>query len=282
MLFDDPDEPVVIHITNNLSAPPQVREYSELLRRVVMSYGGELRLGRLDAQENGSILQDLQVQQIPTLLAVYGGNIVNRVPGLLTENTLRKFIGQFLRVSHMNQWNPLLEEADTLLESGDSTGAAKIFTQLLHTPQYRVEALALAGLVQCMLKDGNAPAALEIANEIKNSYSDFLQHPRVKQAISSAELQNASTGSGADIDGLLERIKNNPTDLEARYELGTIYQTMLKYDEAFNQMFQIIKIDKEWNNQAAKQFLLKAFDALGSDSDIATKARRRLSNLWLN
>lgn len=51
---------------------------------------------------------------------------------------------------------------------------------------------------------------------------------------------------------------------EALYELGVFFSQQGNLEEAYNQMFKIITIDRNWNNQAAKEFLLKVRGILRS------------------
>jgi putative thioredoxin len=43
---------------------------------------------------------------------------------------------------------------------------------------------------------------------------------------------------------------------------------------------QLLKRDKTWNDAAAKALLLKIFETLGPQSDLAKKGRSRMTNLF--
>lgn len=51
-------------------------------------------------------------------------------------------------------------------------------------------------------------------------------------------------------------------DQEALYELGVYYSQQGMYEESYEQMYRIISVDRNWNNQAAKEFLLKVMCCL--------------------
>lgn len=124
--------------------------------------------------------------------------------------------------------------------------------------------------------------------------------------IASIEIKIQQRSSHIDVDAMKKRIEENPKDLvrsrlpslsnhpkEALYELGVYYSQQGKTEDAYDQMFKIISVDRNWNNQAAKEFLLKvypphhlvdcvqSFGSLGDD-EIAIKGRRRLNNLWFS
>jgi putative thioredoxin len=48
---------------------------------------------------------------------------------------------------------------------------------------------------------------------------------------------------------------------------------------AVDQLLDIVKADREWNDQAARKQLLTVFEAAGLNSDVAKDGRRRLSSL---
>lgn len=115
--------------------------------------------------------------------------------------------------------------------------------------------------------------------------------------------------SGVDVgkeNELRKLIENNPEDWvefriwsfllkfkQSRYDLGVIYRSLGKNEEAVEQMFSIVKGNREWNDSAARSFLEKVlkkyinaislvqvFDSLDEEDEFVIKGRRRLRNLW--
>jgi putative thioredoxin len=48
---------------------------------------------------------------------------------------------------------------------------------------------------------------------------------------------------------------------------------------AVDELLELFRRDREWNDGAAKQQLFKLFDSLGPKSEVAQKGRRRLSSM---
>eukprot|EP01126_Amoeba_proteus_P047619 TRINITY_DN5450_c0_g1_i9.p2 TRINITY_DN5450_c0_g1~~TRINITY_DN5450_c0_g1_i9.p2 ORF type:complete len:135 (-),score=22.95 TRINITY_DN5450_c0_g1_i9:205-609(-) len=133
----------------------------------------------------------------------------------------------------------------------------------------------------CAVREGNNRVATELIENVKINYEDMLSHPKVKQYISGVELKLQQNTSHVNVEELKARIELDPKDLEAIYELGVFYAQQGKYEESFEQMFKIIKIDRDWKDQAAKEFLLKTIGSLG-DCDVALRGKRRLNSIWFN
>ena len=49
--------------------------------------------------------------------------------------------------------------------------------------------------------------------------------------------------------------------------------------EAVDQLIEIIRRDRAWNDEAARKQLLNVFEAAGQMSDVARQGRRKLSAL---
>jgi len=247
-----------------------------------LDYNGLLHLARLNLNEQQEIAEAFKITNVPTILAVIKGKMFfNRLVGIPTDVSLKKFVTALLSHTFGSELDKILSDADALLDKNDIAGAAQLFNRLLTVKKYSfAEVFGLAGLVQCAIKEGNLETAQDLVKTIQSRYQEYLNESRIKQAISQVELQSMEGNSKVDVQGLLDKIKQNPKDSQSLYDLGVHYQRIGRYQEAMNQMFQIIKNDREWNDQAAKQMLLKIFDSLGPEHDLSVKGRKRLSNVW--
>jgi len=187
-----------------------------------------------------------------------------------------------MRYAYSHEVQPQFDLAESLLNEGKITDAAKIYSEILSNKKYKFQPFALAGLAQCALKEGNVEVANELVQQIKSDYEETLSLPKIKQVVSAIELESSTPQSQADLQELINKLQQNPKDLETQYALAMKYQSAKRYEDAINELFKIIKIDREWNNQAAKQTLIKLFDSLGPDHELTNKGRKRLNNVWFS
>ena len=78
---------------------------------------------------------------------------------------------------------------------------------------------------------------------------------------------------------LEKKFKENPNDLDTRYELAKSQIINKDYSEAINNFLFIIDKNKDWNNKKAKTELLNIFSLLGDSDPLTIEGRSKLSNL---
>jgi len=75
------------------------------------------------------------------------------------------------------------------------------------------------------------------------------------------------------------RVDANPADLQARYDLALALDGTGDRDGAIEQLLEIVRRDRNWNEQTARKHLVTLFDAMGPADPRTVAARRRLSSL---
>jgi putative thioredoxin len=277
----DSTKPIVVEVSVT-NMPPAVQQASEVLERIIKSYKGAIRLGRVNLEKQQNLAQYFKVTHVPTYFVILQGKILGRpLVGPQSETTFRKYISVCFEEQFSATVNQMLTNADKFLENGDIPQAAQIYSQILSQQTFVfVHAQALAGLILCALKEKNLETAQGLTETLKSSYPESLEQPRVKQALSQVELESIQGTSDVDVEALKNKIKENPKDLQSRYELGLYYQKRGQYQNAIDENLNIIKIDKEWNDRAAKAMLIKIFDSLGPEHPTTLAGRRRLNNIW--
>ena len=88
---------------------------------------------------------------------------------------------------------------------------------------------------------------------------------------------------GADVlDGSLLVLREallNCQTVQARFELAQALHAAGEVQEAVDQLLDLFRRDREWNDGAAKEQLFKIFDSLGPMDEMAKTGRRKLSSM---
>ena len=71
----------------------------------------------------------------------------------------------------------------------------------------------------------------------------------------------------------------NPLDHQARFDLAVALNAKGDRDQAANQLLDIIKRDRKWNDDGARKQLVQFFEAWGSADPAAVEGRKRLSSI---
>ena len=93
---------------------------------------------------------------------------------------------------------------------------------------------------------------------------------------SSRPRQAANAGPETD---LRAAVAANEDDHQARFDLALALHANNKVDEAVDQLLELFRRDREWNDGAAKAQLMTIFDALKPTDPVVLKGRRRLSSM---
>ncbi len=88
--------------------------------------------------------------------------------------------------------------------------------------------------------------------------------------------QAASAGPVTD---LLNQVLAHPDDHQARFDLALALHASGKVEGAVEELLELFRRDRDWNEGAAKAQLFKIFDALKPNDPIVQKGRRKLSSL---
>lgn len=81
------------------------------------------------------------------------------------------------------------------------------------------------------------------------------------------------------MEALRQRVAENRKDVEAHMALARAHQSQGLYQEAVDHALKVMLYEPGFEEGAAREFLVKVFDVLGPDSEIAKTGRSRLANL---
>jgi putative thioredoxin len=250
------------------------------LERVVRAAGGRVKLVKIDVDQNRALVQQLTqlglpLQSIPTVAAFWQGQIADMFQGALPESELKRFVEALLKMAGGSMPSAdLLAEARQALEAGQPDLAADAFSALLNEDPESPE--AWGGLVRALLAMGDEAQAQDALAQVPKKIAE---HAEIVGARSALVLAEAGRKAAGQLGAFEKRLAANPDDHEARYEMATALNAAGKRAEAADALLDIFKRDRTWRDDAARQQLLKFFEAWGFDDPATMAARRRLSAL---
>jgi len=105
------------------------------------------------------------------------------------------------------------------------------------------------------------------------------QEPALAAAWAALRLAEQASNVG-ELGPLQQAVAANPNDHQARLDLAVALSAKGDRDGAADQLLEIIKRDRKWNDEAARKQLLQLFEAWGLMDPASIAARRKLSAVW--
>ena len=270
---DSSKQPVIAQFWAPWCGP--CKQLGPALEKVVASANGRVKLVRVNIDDNQQIAQQLRVQSVPTVFAFVDGQPVDGFAGAQPESTLTQFIEKISALGGAGaDIATMIEAGNAAVEAQDFAGAMKIFRQAMEAEPESVE--ALAGLVRCLTGMKDHQAAREIVDQLDD---DFRKKPAIEAAIMALDLAERAAGSASDLDVSKVAVDTNPNDLQARQDLAMALYATGDNAGAMAQLLESIRIDRGWNEDAARLQLLEFFKTLGAANPDVIAARRQLSTL---
>lgn len=244
-----------------------------VLEKAVTEARGKVRMAKIDVDQNQRIAAQLRVQSIPTVYAFWQGQPVDGFQGAVQSSEVRAFVERIAALGGDGGLGEALIAAEEMLEQGLAADAAQTFAAILEEDPKSTA--AFGGLVRAHIALDDLDTAEAILNGVP---AELSRAAEIEAAHAQLELKKQAANAGP-IAELEAKVAADPADHQARFDLATALHAAGKVQEAVDQLLELFRRDREWNDGAAKQQLLTIFDALTAKDPIALSGRRRLSSL---
>ncbi len=254
--------PVVMDLWAEWCGP--CKQLSPVLEKLAVEAAGAWVLAKVDVDANPQLSAALQVQSIPMVLAVIGGQLVPGFLGALPESQVRQWLSQVLQVAQQIGLSgagegqpgqeapngdqpdaepgvyrePELDEAQQAMERGDLDGAAAAFERMLATSPG--DPVATVGLARVNL---------------------------FRRASSYDQAQDRREAAA------------HPDDVDAQIRVADSDMAQGHMEEAFDRLLGVVRRTSGEDKNKARVHLLSLFDAFPPGDPQVTKARATLSSL---
>jgi putative thioredoxin len=224
-----------------------------LLEKLAAEYGGRFTLAKVNSDENQPLAQRYGVRGIPAVKAFVNGQMVDEFTGALPEAQVREFLARLIP----SPAEPLRLEARAAQSRGEIETARTLLTQAIAAdPGNEAAHLDLAEVHL-------AADALDEAQRVLDAIAAKARDTTRVEALR-AKLQLASAGSGADLPALQAAVTAAPDDLAARLALANAQALAAEYRPACEQLLEIVRRDRKWNDEAGRKTLITLFNMLGA------------------
>ena len=253
------------------------KQLGPVLESAVKATGGAVRMVKVNVDENQQLAGQLRIQSIPTVYAFFQGQPIDGFQGAQPESEIKAFVERLKKAgaegAGPSPVEQALEQAQAALEGGDAQTAAAIFSQVLQHDGENAE--ALAGLIACSLANGD----VEGAREIYDSLDDKTRGNAAFDSVAAQLALQEQGGDAGEIPALMEKVAANHDDHQARFDLAMALHSANQRQAAADELLEIIRRNRQWNDEGARKQLVTFFEAWGPTDPLTVETRRRLSSM---
>jgi putative thioredoxin len=250
------------------------RQLTPILEKAVRAAKGKVKLVKMNIDEHPAIPGQMGIQSIPAVIAFVNGQPADGFMGAVPESQVNAFIDKVsagMPAAGEPNVAEILKEAEAVLAEGDPATAAQVYAEVLAADPTNIA--ALAGLAKCYVATGAIEQAKQTLAMVPES-----KRPAVKAVQAAIDLAEQAKALGP-VSELEQKVAANPLDHQARFDLATALNASGKRAEATDQLLEIVRRDRKWNDDAARKQLVQLFEAWGPTDQATMDGRKRLSTI---
>ena len=256
------------------------KQLSPVLEKLAADYADKgVKLAKIDVDKDKLLASQFRIQSIPTVYAIFRGQPVADLTNYRSEGQLKKALDQLLAQLKIEpegappqaEIEPLIAMGEAVLADGENERAVSIFRQVKEMAPDNAE--VIGGLARALIAAGEKDEARQILDGLPEELG---KKPEIARAKAALEVASAPA---ADTAPLEKRLAANADDHEARFELAAAKMAAGDRDSAADELLEIVRRDREWNDGAARKRFLQLLEAQGLEDAWSSAQRRRLSAL---
>jgi putative thioredoxin len=233
-------------------------------------------MAKINVDENQMIAGQMRVQSIPTVYAFYQGQPIDGFQGALPGSEIKGFVDRVIEAAGGSADGGLsdaIDAAEQMLADGAAADAAETFAAILG--EDGMSAPAYSGLARAYMALDDLDQAEAVLNGVPAEISDT---PAIDAAYAQLALARQAQDAGP-LGELLAAVEADANNHQARFDYAQALHAAGQVEEAVEQLLQLFRRDREWNEGAAKEQLFTIFDALKANDPIVLNGRRKLSSM---
>ncbi len=259
--------PVLVDFWADWCAPCQA--LAPVLYKLVDEYQGKFLLAKVDTDKYQALAGQYGVRGLPTVKVFKDGEIVDEFTGAQPESFIREIIER-----HIEHESDLIkQQAIAALQSGDTQKALELMQQAVATEPEKHE--LKIDLAKVLLAAGDA---IEAENTLKALPALLREETEVKGMLAQLEFARLAAAE-PDVEKLERTVNDEPENVMARYQLSAHKILSGDYEAALENLFEIVRRDRKFEDDAGRKAMLAVFDMLGGSGELVSRYRSKLFNV---
>jgi putative thioredoxin len=234
-------------------------------------FAGQFVFVKIDIDEQPGLKEQFNIENVPSLLVFKDGEVAFTQEGQLQEEELRVLLKG---LDVYNEADALREQARHKHMAGDTGEAIMILTRAIQQDPGNTR--VAMDMVQIFIDVGELEQAQGLFNKLPDLDKESSMGKSLVGQLTFADLATKTEG----IERLTERLNQDASDNEARFDLSLCLVAGHDYNGAIDQLFSLLEMAPDYKDGAAKEMIITITNMLApNDPEQAREFRRRLSNM---
>lgn len=263
-----------------------------VLEKLEVEYAGRFTLAKIDSDQEQQLAAMFGIRSIPTCVLMMNGQPVDGFMGAQTESQLRAFLDKHVPSAEELHAEEQEEEALDALAEGDTEGALEKLQHAVATDPANDD--ARFDYVKLLLQLGRE-------DDAKVAFAPVIAKAEVSRRLGALKAwmdaldfvasSAYGAGAGAEFDA---KIAANKRDFETRFARARWLMAQQRWQEAMDELLEILMRDKAWNDDAARKAYVAVLEIIEPpkikvadgqippEDPVVASYRRRLSSVVLS
>jgi len=245
-------------------------QMSEEIANLAKEFSGQFIFAKVDIDEQDTLMKSYGVENIPNLQVFIDGKVVQKQEGLMTQDELRLLLKEVGIYSHINEMSQQAREKHM---AGDSLGAIQLLTNAIKKDPSNTN-IAM-DMVQIFIDLNELDQAEGLFNQLPDSEKNSDMGKVLIGQLTFLRLASKTVGKFQ----LQQQLLSSPDSCDAHFDMAVCLVAEKDYQEAVNHLFEIMKIDRNYKDSAAREMIVTITNMLAPNNpELSSEFRSKLGS----
>ena len=245
------------------------KQLTPILEKIISKSGDKITLVKINIDENQQIAAQLRIQSIPTVYAFKDKQIVNAFQGVISEGQIIEFIEKCLGSKINEDFTEFYNDIKSAMAENKFEETKDTLLEFISKNSDEIKGICF--YLECLIE---LKQFEEVEVFIGSLEKDMQEKDEVKQVLKKMEIVK-NNSSGPNINELLDKLENEPNNIDLVLEISDKYFSMKEYE---NGMDLLLK-NYPKNRDSIKNKMVEFFAVLGNTDQVTIQYRKKLSQL---